>query len=597
MTEKELQLEDTVSADRKERIIYVGPGKTRKISSITSRQNFNNEKFTRKANKGEDEEDDQEEVKESAIQPTGSTQIENGAPTQSDTISKSKKPKSNSPQIEFVTGTQQAGSSSTAIGNAQNMGIKKISEALVQKAIKQVKADDEWDDKNPPFEPDTKAEKEFKKPHNPNRSPMDTVRALAQKAMQKQTVKEESALDKVRARTGFDPAASNRRREEKAEHEHNMKIARDEHEHNMKIAKDEHNHAHNVAWDKESERARKERNDSHRQQSDKVTDAMIGMTKKKFGEEVENIDERIIMDKDGNKIGGGTYADRLKDKPAFNPQHFRDRMNTAGNRTAGDPFKKEYKKPEPKLKPGMTVKGSTNEEVETIDEKTADTSKNKWVLGTKSDPHKTKPRASHTDDGVPALVGGFPQGESEEQKPHDRNATMKNTHKAKWSGAEHDKKMDEEVVQEGVLGAVAGAVLGGLTAGPAGAVAGGYLGHKTQQAGDAKDQLTKRKVKKEETEMSKTYKEFLDQLLEYTPGPGGVTRVQGRSYGAQYHDPEGDDDADDKTPAAKPADAPKRGRGRPKGATSGANHKVTSGKKSSGVDYTGFKLHLPNTNR
>ena len=153
MTEKELQLEDTVSADRKERIIYVGPGKTRKISSITSRQNFNNEKFTRKANKGEgedeeDDQDDQEDVKESAIQPTGTTQIENGAPTQSDTINKSKKPKSNSPQIEFVTGTQQAGSSSTAIGNAQNMGIKKISEALVQKAIKQVKADDEWDDKN-----------------------------------------------------------------------------------------------------------------------------------------------------------------------------------------------------------------------------------------------------------------------------------------------------------------------------------------------------------------------------------------------------------------------------------------------------------------
>ena len=570
MTEKELQLEDTVSADRKERIIYVGPGKTRKISSITSRQNFNNEKFTRKANKGEgeddqDDQDDQEDVKESAIQPTGTTQIENGAPTQSDTINKSKKPKSNSPQIEFVTGTQQAGSSSTAIGNAQNMGIKKISEALVQKAIKQVKADDEWDDKNPPFEPDTKAEKEFKKPHNPNRSPMDTVRALAQKAMQKQTVKEESALDKVRARTGFDPAASNRRREEKAEHEHNMKIARDEHEHNMKIAKDEHNHAHNVAWDKESERARKERNDSHRQQSDKVTDAMIGMTKKKFGEEVENIDERIIMDKDGNKIGGGTYADRLKDKPAFNPQHFRDRMNTAGNRTAGDPFKKEYKKPEPKLKPGMTVKGSTNEEVETIDEKTADTSKNKWVLGTKSDPHKTKPRASHTDDGVPALVGGFPQGESEEQKPHDRNATMKNTHKAKWSGAEHDKKMDEEVEQidELSVGALksyinkANPEVKAAKAERQSAREGGDLqtadsARRTADRRTAGIKQAKAKLNKEGTEM-KTYQEFLDQLLEYTPGPGGVTRVQGRSYGAQYHDPEGDDDADDKAPAAKAA--------------------------------------------
>ena len=113
-----------------------------------------------------------------------------------------------------------------------------------------------------------------------------------------------------------------------------------------------------------------------------------------------------------------------------------------------------------------------------------------------------------------------------------------------------------------------------------------------------KKKVVKENLTQEETDMSDklTYAQFVEQLLEYTPGPGGITRVQGRSYGAQYHDPEGDDDADDK-PAAKPADAPKRGRGRPKGATSGANHKVTSGKKSSGVDYTGFKLHLPNTNR
>lgn len=59
-----------------------------------------------------------------------------------------------------------------------------------------------------------------------------------------------------------------------------------------------------------------------------------------------------------------------------------------------------------------------------------------------------------------------------------------------------------------------------------------------------------------------------ESLLEYTPGPGGVTRVQGRSYGASYHDPEGDDDAWEKEGKAKPAaaaPAPKRGRGRPAG--------------------------------
>ena len=288
MSEKDLQLEDTVSADRKERIIYVGPGKTRKISSITSRQNFNNEKFTRKSNKGDEEDqEEQQKVDEGTIQTSGDSKVDSAGPTQSDTISKETKKKSNSPQIEFVTGNVNPnGSSSTAQGN-QPMTGRKLAEALIEKAIKQVKGD-EWDDKNPPFEPDTKAEKEFKKPNNPNRSPMDTVRALAQKGMKKQQTKEE-------------------------------------------------------------------------------------------------------------------------------------------------------------------------------------------------------------------------------------------------------------------------------------------------------------------TEMPKSYQEFLNQLLEYTPGPGGVTRVQGRSYGAQYHDPEGDDDADDRAPAAKPADAPKRGRGRPAGSKSGANQKVTSGKSYGGIAT--HSLHLPNSNR
>ena len=97
-----------------------------------------------------------------------------------------------------------------------------------------------------------------------------------------------------------------------------------------------------------------------------------------------------------------------------------------------------------------------------------------------------------------------------------------------------------------------------------------------------------------ETDMSKTYAQFMEQLLEYTPGPGGVTRVQGRSYGAQYHDPEGDDDADDK-PKAPAAPAVKRGRGRPAGSKSGANQKVTTGKSYGGIAT--HSLNLPNSNR
>jgi hypothetical protein len=70
-----------------------------------------------------------------------------------------------------------------------------------------------------------------------------------------------------------------------------------------------------------------------------------------------------------------------------------------------------------------------------------------------------------------------------------------------------------------------------------------------------------------------SYKEF---MLEYTPGPGGVTQIKGRSYGANYSDPEGADDADDNKPM-KPA-AEKRGRGRPAGAKSGAR-KITGTSK------------------
>ena len=70
-----------------------------------------------------------------------------------------------------------------------------------------------------------------------------------------------------------------------------------------------------------------------------------------------------------------------------------------------------------------------------------------------------------------------------------------------------------------------------------------------------------------------SYKEF---MLEYTPGAGGVTQIKGRSYGANYSDPEGADDADDNKPM-KPA-AEKRGRGRPAGAKSGAR-KITGTSK------------------
>jgi hypothetical protein len=72
-----------------------------------------------------------------------------------------------------------------------------------------------------------------------------------------------------------------------------------------------------------------------------------------------------------------------------------------------------------------------------------------------------------------------------------------------------------------------------------------------------------------------SYKDFVDQLLEYTTGPGGVTRIQGRGYGnakgAKYgstdYDRENLDKNDDEGESSQPQ---KRGRGRPAGSKSGA---------------------------
>jgi hypothetical protein len=70
-----------------------------------------------------------------------------------------------------------------------------------------------------------------------------------------------------------------------------------------------------------------------------------------------------------------------------------------------------------------------------------------------------------------------------------------------------------------------------------------------------------------------SYKDFITEIkLADLP----VRRIQGRSYGANYSDPEGADDYDDKKPI-KPA-AEKRGRGRPAGAKSGAR-KITGTSK------------------
>ena len=183
--------EDTVSADRKERIIFDPEAwknkdkSGRKTSAITSRQNFDNEKFTRKAQ-------DKDQVDEGTIQPSGDSKVDSASPTQGDSISDTKVKKSNNPQIEFVTGTAQPnGSSSTAIGGARATG-RKIAEAIVKKALTQVKADKNVGTEEIPFDgPYTKTPDVVVDKSGARHTAYSRVRDLARQGMKSQVKKEE----------------------------------------------------------------------------------------------------------------------------------------------------------------------------------------------------------------------------------------------------------------------------------------------------------------------------------------------------------------------------------------------------------------------
>jgi len=104
-------------------------------------------------------------------------------------------------------------------------------------------------------------------------------------------------------------------------------------------------------------------------------------------------------------------------------------------------------------------------------------------------------------------------------------------------------------------------------------------------------------------EQMKTYSDLISQLDEYN-SKEGVYRHKGK-YGTS-HDDSGvkskpfwqatDKDEDDKPKKAE-APAVKRGRGRPAGAKSGARQFGAAAKDGNGADYTGMKLHLPNSNK
>lgn len=97
-------------------------------------------------------------------------------------------------------------------------------------------------------------------------------------------------------------------------------------------------------------------------------------------------------------------------------------------------------------------------------------------------------------------------------------------------------------------------------------------------------------MREEKEETMLTFKEFIEEGHDYKAG----RYVHKGTYGTSYDDPAGKDDEKAEKPAEK---AVKRGRGRPAGSKSGARQFGAASKDGSGADYTGYKLHLPNSNK
>ena len=94
-----------------------------------------------------------------------------------------------------------------------------------------------------------------------------------------------------------------------------------------------------------------------------------------------------------------------------------------------------------------------------------------------------------------------------------------------------------------------------------------------------------------------SFKEFLSQLDEIKMADLPSRKVSGRGYGTEYYKKEAEKDKSGYDDEKKEKSEVKRGRGRPVGSASGARQKgSTTGKKRSGVEMTGYPLHLPNKN-
>lgn len=563
MQDIELQQEDTVSADRKVQIVFDPDAwkkkdkSGRKITSVTSRQNFNNAKY---GNRNKQDDDEEEQMKEEKS------------------------------QIKFVTGNDAIKAGANEVDPKPKT--KKIAEAVVKKALKQIAIDKNVGIKDIPFDgPYTKTPADVVDKSGAHHTPYSRVRHLARQAMNKQQVKEETLDEK--AAEGFEGTV-------KA----------------MKKHKEIDNPWALSHWMK------KKGYKSHVKEETELTEWSV----KHDGVDADHPNAKLFH----GKKDVINHLTKYKDSAEKRAKLLKDKgfKNVRIEESVWDGVTKAY----PETKPKDAAKEKqirANKDAAILDAIRAKKEKEQKAMDEGSDHDPYYDAQENKKSAEAAHKQGDHFAYHLHMSDHHSNMAHWSSNRGRYHVADqHQAKADqhhdwamqhkngvrkEEVeLQEGKMGQIHADIEDHLGKHLADYKAHGgaeHFGAKTvktaqhisklhgieqKHAQGLVNQYVDSKLK-EETEMSDklTYAQFVEQLLEYTPGPGGVTRVQGRSYGAQYHDPEGDDDADDKPKA----EAPKRGRGRPKGSTSGANHKVTSGKKGSGVDYTGFKLHLPNSNR
>lgn len=219
----------------------------------------------------------------------------------------------------------------------------------------------------------------------------------------------------------------------------------------------------------------------------------------------------------------------------------------------------------------------------------------------------------HADNGNSVdKIGGKYTVHKTNEKGHDMNEALTGNQQKldKNKNGKLDKqdfkllrKEDAEQVEEGIVKGTVEVVKQAVRL-PYRAVkrAASAVLDTAKDVGDAAANVKKKfKEDFEDGEMEtkvKSYKEFLQSLDEIKMADLPSRKVTGRGYGTEYYKKEAEADKkgydDDNNKPVKPA-GEKRGRGRPVGSTSGARQKGSIAKrKGSGVEMTGYPLHLPN---